>query len=85
MFMTGAPLVGLTFAAINDEANRANSRTVFVENGVPKNIREIGLGWEFETGYIEIYEKKSLLYAGCGIGRNDFHLRAKLTHPRQRR
>ena len=29
MFMTGVPLVGLTFAAINDEANRANSRTVF--------------------------------------------------------
>jgi hypothetical protein len=74
MYMTGASLVGLAFGA-----NRADSRTVFVENGVPKNIREIGFGWEFETGYIEIYEKKSLLYAGCGIGRNDFHLRAKLT------
>ena len=81
MYMTGASLVGLAFGATGDEANRADSRTVFVENGVPKNIREIGYGWEFETGYIEIYEKKSLLYAGCGIGRNDFHLRAKLTLP----
>ena len=26
-----------------------------------------------------MYGKKSLLYAGCGIGRNDFHLRAKLS------
>ena len=59
----------------------ADFRTVFVENGVPKNIREIGFGWEFETGYIEIYGKKSLLYAGCGIGRNDFHLRARLSIP----
>ena len=82
MYMTGASLVGLTFGRTGDGAD---SRTVFVENGVPKNIREIGYGWEFETGYIEIYGKKSLLYAGCGIGRNDFHLRAKLTHPRQRR
>ena len=55
MYMTGASLVGLAFGATNAEAN---PRTVFVENGVPKNIREIGLGWEFETGYIEIYEKK---------------------------
>ena len=76
MYMTGASLVGLAFGATNDEANL---RTVFVENGVPKNIREIGFGWEFETGYIEIYGKKSLLYAGCGIGRNDFYLRAKLS------
>ena len=29
MYMTGAPLVGSTFGAINDEANRADSRTVF--------------------------------------------------------
>ena len=76
MYMTGASLVGLAFGA-----NGSDSRTVFVENGVPKNIRGIGYGWEFETGYIEIYGKKSLLYAGCGIGRNDFHLRAKLTLP----
>ena len=75
MYMTGASLAGLTFGRSGDGAD---SRTVFVENGVPKNIREIGYGWEFETGYIEIYEKKSLLYAGCGIGRSDFHLRAKL-------
>ena len=79
MYMTGAALVGLAFGSTDDEASRADSRTVFVENGVPKNLREIGLGWEFETEYIEIYGKKSLLYAGCGIGRNDFHLRAKLS------
>ena len=81
MYMTGASLAGSTFGTIGNEANGADSRTVFVENGVPKNLREIGYGWEFETGYIEIYGKKSLLYAGCGIGRNDFHLRAKLTLP----
>ncbi len=78
MYTIGASLVRLIFGAIGDEANRAISQTVFVENGVPRNIREIGLGWEFETGYIEIYGKKSLLYAGRGIGSNDFHLRAKL-------
>ena len=78
MYMTGASLVKSIFGATDDEAD---SRTVFVENGVPKNIREIGFGWEFETEYIEIYGKKSLLYAGCGIGRNDFHLRAKLSIP----
>ena len=76
MYMTGASLVGSIFGAAGD---KVDSRTVFVENGVPKNIREIGFGWEFETGYIEIYGKKSLLYTGCGIGRNDFHLRAKLS------
>ena len=36
--------LGLIFRATDGEAN---ARTVFVENGVPKNIREIGLGWEF--------------------------------------
>ena len=79
MYMTGDSLVGLAFGATGDEASGADSRTVFVESGIPKNIRPIGLGWEFETEYIEIYGKKSLLYAGCGIGRNDFHLRAKLS------
>ncbi len=76
MYMNSPSLVGLTFGVTDGETN---ARTVFVENGVPKNIREIGLGWEFETGYIEMYGKKSLLYAGCGIGRNDFHLRARLS------
>ena len=39
MYMTGASLVGLAFGATDEEAN---ARTVFVENGIPKNIREIG-------------------------------------------
>lgn len=81
MYLTGVSLAGLTFGATGDEVSGANSRTIFVESGIPKNIREIGYGWEFEPGYIEIYGKKSLLYAGCGIGRNDFHLRAKLSIP----
>ena len=56
------------------------NEVIFVKDGVPKFIREIGLGWEFETGYIKIYDKKSLLYAGCGIA-GDFHLKARLTVP----
>ena len=64
MYMTSAPLVGLAFGSTNDETNGADARTVFVERGIPKNSRAIGLGWKFETEYIEIYGKKSLLYAG---------------------
>ena len=37
MYMAGAFLVGLAFGA-----NGGDTRTVFVENGVPKNIREMG-------------------------------------------
>ena len=81
MYMTGVPLVGLTFAAINDEANRANSRTVSLRMECPRTSGRLGTAGSLRRGYIEIYEKKSLLYAGCGIGRNDFHLRAKLTLP----
>ncbi len=80
MYMTSTLLVGLACATTGDEANRTNSRTVFVENGVPKNVRKIGDS-TLATGYIEISDKKSLLYAGCSIGRNDFYLRAKLTIP----
>lgn len=79
MYMTGSLFASLAFGAADDRVSGADDRTVFVENGLPKHIRAVGFGWEFETGYIEIYGKKSLLYAGCGIGANDFHLRATLS------
>ena len=66
MYMTSASLVELAFGAIGDKANGVDSRTVFVENGAPKNIREIGLGWEFETGYIEIYGKNPCYTRAAG-------------------
>ena len=63
----------------NPQVQQASNETVFVRDGGSNLIREIGLGWEFEKEYIEIYDKKSLLYAGRAIGGGDFHLKARLS------
>ena len=52
---------------------------VFVEGGVPRQVRVASLGWERGDGYLEIYNKKSLVYAGRAVGAGDFRLSARLT------
>ncbi len=79
MYTSGASLVESTFGTFGKEPSDTTNETVFVQDGAPRLIREIGLGWEFETEYIEIYDKKSLLYGGRAIGGGDFHLKARLT------
>ena len=50
MYMTGASLVGLAFGSTDDAASSADSRTVFVEDGIPKNIRESDSVGSLERG-----------------------------------
>ena len=52
---------------------------VFVDRGVPRQVRVASLGWERGAGHLEIYSKKSLVYAGRTVGAGDFRLSARLT------
>ena len=72
-------LVVLSLALLQLQAAAQDPpKTVFVEDGVPKLVREEGAAWQTEDGCIECTGTGNLLYAGRAIGAGDFHIYAKL-------
>ena len=57
----------------------SSERTVFVEGGKAKLVREEGKAWEIGEGYRECQGLHNILYAGKAIGQGDFHISARLT------
>ena len=54
-------------------------RVIFVKDGQPKLVHEVGSAVHHSSGYIELCGADSLLYAGRMIGGGDFRLKATLT------
>ena len=81
LFAPAARMISAEPAAVPE---KEVATTIFVENGNPRLIRQLGYAWEFEPGHIEIEGYKSILYAGRAVGEGDFHLRARLTIPTQK-
>ena len=44
------------------------------ERGEPRLVRVASLGWERGDGYLEIYNRKSLVFAGRAVGTGDLDL-----------
>lgn len=57
----------------------AAEQAVFVENGKPKAVYELGRKWTRRDGYLECYGTRNFLYANKTLDAGDFSLRVRLS------
>ena len=65
-------------AAGSAVAGEPPPETVFVQDGVPKLVREEGRRWKRAKGYLECGGVNNRLIAGRAVGPGDFHITVKL-------
>jgi len=71
--------IGVAVLAATLPAAPAAEEAVFVENGRPNAVHEVGRRWKRGGGYLECSGMGNFLYAAGAPGTGDFHVRARLS------